>query len=132
MLGTIFHGRLGSNSRFGAGCQFPSEIQDELHHLVLSTRHGGQLGSEVHDYTHESLDRDLLRANGLRGGGRGDRRRGRHCESGLEMMGRLVRRWVWEMLEGKLRGLVKPEYWGLEPIYTRLVQRGREPWQAQQ
>jgi hypothetical protein len=63
-----------SNSRSGAGFQFASEVDHELHHLVLSASHGGQMGSEVHDRTHESLVHDLLlREGGLGGGGGGYR-----------------------------------------------------------
>ena len=66
------------NSRFGARVQFASEVGNKLHQLVLSTRHGGQLGSEVHDRAHESLVRDLLWADRLRNSSRGNGRGRRH------------------------------------------------------
>lgn len=65
------------DSRFGTGFHFTSDVEYELHHLILSTRDGSQLGPEVHNHTHESLVRDLLLGGSSR---RRDGRGRRHSE----------------------------------------------------
>ena len=61
-----------------------AEVIDECYQPVLFARHGDQLGSEVHDRAHESLIRDFLRADGLRGGSRGNGRGRRHFWDQIE------------------------------------------------